>query len=1208
MNNKSLKTVLSLLLTVILLATQITVFTAFAEAKTVYVGFSSDVHNLASDNVSADRFSTWADGVRASLGNITFDTFGLCGDNASSRQTQDQFWESVAELDKRANKSYIKNLVYTTGNHDAIDPGHFDETVEYDQSDIRSKITRIGEPDIKTDGSYQVYCFGAKGDSKYLNADVMKLESYLAECDTTKPVFILAHYPLHDYGSRKVSNASAVIDVLNNYPNAVFLWGHNHTEGDTHYGKVYSGSIDGNTKINFIYASAGCMSDSEYSEGSRSVTAKGAVVALDGDETFTFTYYDINQKPLNSYVINIKEGTASVISGTEYADNEDTENKYLIANALTDGETYVISAEGFGMTQTVHDGYTNATGYSYYGFYGKQLAIEKNVIAKGMQNAMLWTCEKVDGGYAFKNSEGKYLSSSYTSSKGGGIFLGDEPEAWTYSGSMLTSKVSGKNLAFDNDGDVNQGFDDDDGGEAMLFTIRSTGDMVTFYKRSDPDEELPTAKLGDYIRTERLTAGQYIVVANEKALTSVANDGYKSGNNTISGLNGITVNSAFGFISADYVKENGITVWTVKKSDSSFTFMSDDKYLASQYSSSWRTKTSKLFLGDTAETWSLSGGKLQGQSSGYLAWDTGTEEGLFTVNASGSANVVSLYKLYSEDQDDKSPFGDGYEKASRFVDGQWVIVTVDGRMLSSIDKDGYTTRNGSYTGFEGVIANDDNVTVDTMWYVEKTDEGYSLKTKDGLYLAASGSSNGNNGSLYITDTPSYWMFSGNTLHTVSDDDTIVYLSYDAKSEISGVRSGEADLFTVHTTDEEARLYTVKNAPDLTGFMVYYDTNGKGSVKRVKELILTVDTRFAVRGSDIASADAGYRFDRWIDGDGNTVATTEKFVPDVTGMDADRTYTAVFVECDPVKITYTAQAHGKVNVEFEMVAPVTGKPKGSCAIPNEGYHFEKWIDAKGNTVSDEDLFIPTKGDSILFTETTYTAVFAKDPDCIIDYVTALTEDGDYALVFNGVDVGRYDLYSFADGWAIKDKVSGLYISSDGTDLTYTEYVFTWRYDGGFYTKYRKFGNSVKVGVVYLTAKNGELAVTSTVTDVTVVKHEEYLYHDCDEYTIFTKDGHGAICTRCDKEFCYEHEYKDGYDCDCDVCGYVRYMLGDLDGDGAITESDAIYMLMYTFYPEDYPIEQPHDFDSSGSIDEGDALHLLMHTFFEDDYPLYPKRKK
>ncbi|MBP5617729.1 MAG: hypothetical protein J6X61_01080, partial [Clostridia bacterium] len=63
-------------------------------------------------------------------------------------------------------------------------------------------------------------------------------------------------------------------------------------------------------------------------------------------------------------------------------------------------------------------------------------------------------------------------------------------------------------------------------------------------------------------------------------------------------------------------------------------------------------------------------------------------------------------------------------------------------------------------------------------------------------------------------------------------------------------------------------------------------------------------------------------------------------------------------------------------------------------------------------------------------------------------------------------------------------------------------------------------------------------------------------------------------------------------------------GDLDKDGAVTEDDAIYLLMYTFFPEEYPVADPAscDYDCDGEITEDDAIHLLMYTFFPDDYPL------
>ena len=91
--------------------------------------------------------------------------------------------------------------------------------------------------------------------------------------------------------------------------------------------------------------------------------------------------------------------------------------------------------------------------------------------------------------------------------------------------------------------------------------------------------------------------------------------------------------------------------------------------------------------------------------------------------------------------------------------------------------------------------------------------------------------------------------------------------------------------------------------------------------------------------------------------------------------------------------------------------------------------------------------------------------------------------------------------------------------------------------------------------------------------------------------------------------------DGYDGHtCSRCGELKVdavlpatgiatdLAGDFDWDNEVTDEDAIWLLMYTFFPEDYPVDQPVDYDGDGEITDEDAIWLLMYTFFPEDYPI------
>ena len=66
---------------------------------------------------------------------------------------------------------------------------------------------------------------------------------------------------------------------------------------------------------------------------------------------------------------------------------------------------------------------------------------------------------------------------------------------------------------------------------------------------------------------------------------------------------------------------------------------------------------------------------------------------------------------------------------------------------------------------------------------------------------------------------------------------------------------------------------------------------------------------------------------------------------------------------------------------------------------------------------------------------------------------------------------------------------------------------------------------------------------------------------------------------------------------------KVVRGDFDGNGTVTDDDAIYLLYYTFFSERYPINQNGDFDGDERVTDSDAIYLLYYTFFPDKYPIH-----
>ena len=63
-----------------------------------------------------------------------------------------------------------------------------------------------------------------------------------------------------------------------------------------------------------------------------------------------------------------------------------------------------------------------------------------------------------------------------------------------------------------------------------------------------------------------------------------------------------------------------------------------------------------------------------------------------------------------------------------------------------------------------------------------------------------------------------------------------------------------------------------------------------------------------------------------------------------------------------------------------------------------------------------------------------------------------------------------------------------------------------------------------------------------------------------------------------------------------------LRGDMNGDGVVTDADALYLLRYTLFEDRYPINQSGDVNGDNVVTDADALYLLRFTLFAERYPL------
>ncbi len=126
------------------------------------------------------------------------------------------------------------------------------------------------------------------------------------------------------------------------------------------------------------------------------------------------------------------------------------------------------------------------------------------------------------------------------------------------------------------------------------------------------------------------------------------------------------------------------------------------------------------------------------------------------------------------------------------------------------------------------------------------------------------------------------------------------------------------------------------------------------------------------------------------------------------------------------------------------------------------------------------------------------------------------------------------------------------------------------------------------VVYCSGCNEKLSSTA--------KTIEKKAHTWGEATVvapeYQKEGYTThTCSVCKTEEKY------------DIVPALTYILGDVDGNETIDDSDAIYLLYATLGMEGYELNQTSDFNGDGEVTDADAIHLLYYTLLgAEEFPL------
>ncbi|MDU1349431.1 metallophosphoesterase [uncultured Clostridium sp.] len=242
---------------------------------TTYIGVTSDIHH------KIPNLEKWLSNLKSTTTSMDYMIFG-----------GDYVGPDDAESCVSAVKSQFNGTpsILAKGNHDKSKGGKYDSGL------------------VVNNSNYAIYVMDSSSKS-FTTEDMKNLESSLNDINSSKPVFVVSHCPIHYFGKRTIGNAEKLLSLLNNYENVIFLWGHNHSQNDTNYGTVkvkgdtiQSSKSSSAVPINFTYANMGSMKQGNNG-------AYGLLINLinsSGNTNIKFYYKDLSGKTVSNYSVNIK--------------------------------------------------------------------------------------------------------------------------------------------------------------------------------------------------------------------------------------------------------------------------------------------------------------------------------------------------------------------------------------------------------------------------------------------------------------------------------------------------------------------------------------------------------------------------------------------------------------------------------------------------------------------------------------------------------------------------------------------------------------------------------------------------------------------------------------------------------------------------------------------------------------------------------------